>query len=211
MLRYDGSTWTQYGAFAQFGKVGLSTSKFWGTGNDLWLFRQNSFSQAPPALWHWNGAGWAAIASIDIASGVFGLVGTTPWVIGNLATCEWDGSQWIERPALQGTPLAIGDGGGTVMAVLNNGAVARLMGNAWAVTPAGWSTAAYDAVIVDSTLIVVGRDDSVAFWDNGTWTTRATPIAGRWDKITATSSSDVWVAGASGNRARSRLHWDGMT
>jgi hypothetical protein len=209
LLHSNGTTWTQFGQYAQYGP----SSTLWGTAsNDVWA------ATSLGGIQHWDGTAWTQSYATNqgASTGPIGATSASDVWVANLSgtvgthMLEWNGSQWLPHPDPGFQPLAIGGSPGTVLAVSSAGAIAQWLGNAWGISDAG-THAANAAVVIDATHLVVAQNGSVSFWDSGTWTTRATPVAANWSAIAASSLSDVWVAGGSQGDSSLRYHWDGSS
>ena len=191
MLHFDGTAWTRYGNENEFGGIAAHPTMVGRGANDIWL--------AHGGLFHWNGTAWTQ----QIAQAwPLGFVGTSVWTGGG--TDEWTGTQWLSHPAPNGTTIAIGGSGATVLAVSSTGTLSQFSSGLWGVLDAT-SHPGNAAAVIDATHLVVAQDGNVAFWTSGTWTQHQPPVSASWDQVVARSPSDVWISGG----GRYRYHWDG--
>jgi len=199
LFHYDGTVWTAYNP-----SEGWTGGTLWGTSSDdLWI---SAAKNNVAGIYHWNGTGWD-LAHASVAT-QFGQTGASSfWVANATGTLEYDGTTWTDHPLPSFAPLAIGGSGGTAIAVSNTGTIAQWVGVGWGTTGAG-SHPCNAAAVIDSTHVVIAQNGDVAFWNGSTWTSHTPPVTAEWDRITARSTSDVWIWSPLNDY---RYHWNGTT
>jgi hypothetical protein len=182
------------------------------SGSDAWAVGsyQSATGSQRTLILHWNGTGWARVASPDpggrddsYLSAVSALSPDNAWAAGYDITgsgqqsliLHWNGARWTQVPS-PGPP------GGAV-----SGLSAVSPSDAWAVGSYVTNTS---GTLVDKTLVL--------HWNGTAWAVVASPDPGGTAGtallgVSALSPSDVWATGAADSDSLSPrtliLHWNG--
>ena len=207
------------------GVAAVAADDAWAVGNSWDPPRegQSEYGGDEPLIEHWDGGAWTLVDAPEVPGAVGSALravaartSSDVWAVGAFRTVpedvgvpvehplvlRWDGGRWATVPAPGTGPHANG---------VLTGLHVLAADDVWAVGYYRPDLFAMNAV-----------QPLTLRWDGTTWTVVANdPViaaqhqTARWSAVTATSPSDVWAAGSSGDAAgvsQSLLqHWDGTS
>jgi len=202
ILHYDGTSWTRKST-PHDNDGSVLDAVYARTANDAWAGGADDSGSGPAVLMHWDGTSWSTVnlpaaatpdrseivsVSADSATDVWALSQINGGGTSDLL--HWDGSHW------QSFTQSVGDG------PMVKSITALSPASAWAVGMQSGGPDEHWQTLTEH-------------WDGTRWSVVPSPDPGGTGQdnkllaVTATSGSDVWAAGWTGDPFA--LHWNGSS